>query len=123
MKKPLIFLFAALLITLGFLTFRPIVNVDQDDCLTITGELYNAYETNTHDIVLVMSGDHRHFYINRGTEQGLSADEINKTAKGSQVTLWYVDHWSLLNWDKRFCHISRVEYHDTVLFSEIRDMD
>lgn len=122
MKKFIIPLSIGAFVLLAYITLRPIMNVKADECILIEAEIFNVYAGPSYDIIFVVAGDPRTFYINRGEENGLSADELKAQLKGKKVNLWYVDHWSLLNYNKKLCHMSRLEFQDDVLFSEIVDM-
>lgn len=121
-KKLIIPLSIGAFLLLGYLALRPIMNVHADECIRLEAEIFNVYAGPSHDIIFVVAGDTRTFYINRGEEAGLMADDLKGQLKGKKVSLWYVDHWSLLNYKKRLCHVSRLEFDEDVLFTEIVDM-
>lgn len=51
------------------------------------------------DVAIVLEGDPRVYYINRGLERGLSLDQLTQQIQGNQVTLHVIEMrlWSPLN--------------------------
>lgn len=71
------------------------------------------------DIVLKLKDDNVLYYVNRGTEKGLDVEVLKKQILNKEVTLFYADHWSLLDPDNSSRHLYRVESDGIVIFNEI----
>jgi len=107
-----------LIMVLFYLTFRPIMNVDMDDCYKLTGKVkYVKAIKGINDIVFYLDNSNKQFYINRGLEAGLTKASLD-TLKGKEITIYPVDHWTLLDRKKKNQHVARVEVDGTILYSE-----
>jgi protein associated with RNAse G/E len=94
------------------------MNVDIDDCYKLEGSLKYVWSSKTtYDIHLILHNSDKKFYINRGLQAGLN-DETFDTLIGKEITIYPVDHWTLLDPKKKHPHVARVEAGGKVLFSE-----
>ena len=101
------------------MVFRPIMNVHLDECIKVTGTVEQIRDNGNFDIGIHLKNDHRHFYINRGQEQGLKVDSLSSLLTGQEIELLYVDHWTPLDPKGNVRHVARVVFQGINLFDEI----
>lgn len=70
------------------------------------------------DISIKLNGDDGNFYINRGLEKGIDLKALSSQLTNKEATLYYIKHWSLLNFDGKTRHIARIELGDKILYNE-----
>ena len=119
-KKTMILLFSlpGLFLILCALTFRPISNPQMDECSLLQGKLAKVNsDPKTKDIYLRLEDVDRHLYINRGLEKGLTEDCLKKLI-GENVSLYVVNHWTLLDPQSKTGHVSQVEHAEEILYTE-----
>ena len=97
---------------------RPVPTPLEKDCITIKGTVTHIYEGGVKDVVFVLDGRKETYYINRGLEQ-LNLAALKKELEGKEITIKYPDYWSLLDPGKSLRHISKIEYMEATVFSEI----
>jgi len=89
-----------------------------DDCYVVTGKIKHVKAIKgINDIVFYLHDIDKQFYINRGLEAGLTKESLD-TLKGMEVTIYPVDHWTLLDPNHKNEHVARVEAGGKVIFSE-----
>lgn len=111
------------LIGLFLLVFGvPIYNVHMDDCEVVEVEIngFHGYDESKDIAVHVKDGEGR-YYINRGLEAGLDVAQLEAEALNQKASIHYAKHWSLLNYDRKHRHVSRITVGDKILFNEIRE--
>lgn len=111
---------AIMLFIVGFLTLRPVPIVPEKELLVLTGKVVEITEGGVKDVTFKIAGSDEIFYVNRGLERGLNLSELQGSLINEDVILKYPDHSSLLNFDKKSIHISKVEHEGKVVFSEIQ---
>jgi len=100
----------------------PIMNVQMDGCDVVTAEINGINgNTATKDISVSLKGDHNYYYINRGLEAGLQVAELKDKTLHQTASIHYARHWSLLNYERKYRHISRVTVGDEIIYNEIQD--
>lgn len=106
------------MLLLAFLTFRPIVNPQLEDCEILEGNFLDPYvSAKNKDIYFQISGSEKHFRINRGLEAGLS-QELLDSITNKNVVVYPVNHWTLLDPNNNHPHVARLEWNGRILFSE-----
>jgi hypothetical protein len=86
----------------------------------ILGRVVRVMEGGVKDVAIVLEGDPRVYYINRGLEQDIDLDRFTQQIKGKQVKLHIIPMrlWSPLNPSGRGgVPIARVTLRDDVLFT------
>lgn len=106
------------LVILGSLALRPVPIVAEVDCLEVTGTVTRIFEGGPFDVVFVLDGEDRMFYVNRGMQRGMDLGNLRATVIGEEVTLKYPDYWTPLDPMGSTRHVSKVELGETVLFDE-----
>ncbi|HPR84328.1 MAG TPA: hypothetical protein PL034_02105 [Candidatus Paceibacterota bacterium] len=99
------------------LMFHP-VNNSKENSIKITGNLNKIYEGGVNDICFRLHGDSACYYINRGLEQGLDLEELQRTIGQKEITIWYANYWSLFNIAKNSRHIDQLALGDSIIFTE-----
>lgn len=123
MKKALIFApFVVLLIT-AIAVLRPVPIPDNSsECLQVSAEVITLNETGGKDIVFLIEGSDTRFYINRGTEMGLTVKNLYEKTEGQKVTFFYPKYWTPLDPNSKTRHLSKIQLaNGEVLFSEIKN--
>ena len=122
MKKKYIFIFLGFIFfILAAMIFRPvIVPKNAKDCLVAEGKVVRVFEGGIHDVAFRLEGDKTLYYINRGLEQGLVLEDLQKELIGNRVTIRYPKHWTLLDPKNRTKHLSILEYNGREIYNEIQ---
>jgi len=114
------------LITVGLLffitaalIFRPVPIVPEDRAIVKRGVVSDIYSNQGNDIVFLLEGDQRRFYINRGLENGLELADLKNRLIGNPVVIKYPKYWTPLDWDNRIRHLSKLEYDGEIIFNEL----
>jgi len=106
-----------ILIIYSFWYLRPVPKPTKENIIPVLGQVVRIYESGEKDISIELKNDSRHFYINRGLEQGLSLKVLNNKLMHKQAKLYYINYWQPLpESDTR--HLAKVEISDEILFSE-----
>jgi len=108
-----------ILLVLGFLTFRPIINPREEDCTRIVGTLI-GYKYSKHlDIHIKISENDNMYYLNRIDEPENIFSALD-TLIGKKIVLYPVNHWSLLNPRRKTNHVARVtdEDENMIIYTE-----
>jgi len=121
LRRTIIILTFVSFLLLVLLIFRPVPIVPESRCLVHSGEVQDVFEAGVKDVVLRMDNTPTRFYINRGLEQGLILDSLRAQLIGKQVTVKYPPYWTPLDPKDKVKHISKLEYEDIVVFSELRE--
>lgn len=117
-KKSIYFSLIIILCVLVVLSLRPLPAATLNNCESYNGLITEVREGNGGDIVIKMEND-KGYYINRGTERGLSIADLENKLKNKQAEILTINRWSLLNISGRTNHISRIRLGDNIIFSEI----
>lgn len=114
------YVFFALALSLVPCISSCILNPEPDECLEVSGTVTEVYEGGDMDAFFKIEGDHRTFYINRGLENGLNLDSLQKLVYQS-VTMMYVDIWTPLDPNGNIRHVSQLMHGDKLLYSEFSE--
>lgn len=121
MKRMIFGIIAAILVIITIaLLFRPVPIVSENDALVHKGIVKDIFGSSTKDIVFILENNKTRFYINRGTEIGLDAEQLKQELVGKEIVLKYPDYWTPLDWNNKIKHISKVEYENKILFNELK---
>ncbi|MFD2563234.1 hypothetical protein [Aquimarina rubra] len=102
-------------------TFKPVRNVQPEDVIEITGIVAKIEEGSGFDIAITLENDDHYYYINRGLEQGLSVEDLQKEILNKKVTLYPIHRWTIFTRDKIMGHISKLMIEDRVIFNELKN--
>lgn len=96
----------------------PIYNPSESKSIMIDGTFgsFHLNEQNK-DIQITLLNDDGRYYINRGMELGVNASSL-ESIKNKNVSVWYAKHWSLLNYNKKYRHVTQIQIDDKIVFSE-----
>jgi hypothetical protein len=112
---------ALIIIVVGALSFRPIVNPTEKDCSKITGILQKyRYSEDVEDIVIKLDGYNKIFYLNRvADEKNAILCELDSLIN-KKIILYAVNHWTLLDPKSTMKHVARVTNGDgsKIIFTE-----
>lgn len=108
-------------ITIAFQTFRPIMNVQPDEVMAVTGKVVGIKEGSGFDIMIKLENDPHHYYVNRGLEMGLTMEALQVDIFQKTVTLYPIERWTIFTPDKVMGHISKIMVEDKVVFNEINN--
>ena len=120
MQKYIVYGFSFCLLVIAVSVFRPVPMVKESNAIAITGEVDAIHSTKNHDIFIYLKDVPQRFYINRGTQAGLSVSDLSDKLEGEIVTLKYPKYWTPLDWNNRIKHISKLEYGQEVIFNELK---
>ena len=79
---------------------------------TVTDTVTGVYDGGSTMDVIFSLKHHKSYYINRGLENGLRMDSLNKQVLNKQVTISYASPTT---------HINRFEFGGKIIFSELKD--
>jgi len=102
-------------------TFKPIRNVQPDEVIEITGKVIKIKDGGGFDIAITLENDNHYYYINRGLEQGLTIEKLEKEILNKKVTLYPIHRWTIFTRDKIMGHISKLMIEDRVIFNELNN--
>lgn len=102
-------------------TFKPIRNVQPNEVIEITGKVTEIKDGGGFDIAITLENDNHYYYINRGLEQGLTIEELQKEILNKKVTLYPIHRWTIFTRDKIMGHISKLMIEDRVIFNELNN--
>lgn len=119
--KTLLKLAGIVLLILVVMIFRPIMNLDMDDCIAVTGTVDRIeFHDASKDIAIGIVEDGNRYYINRGMEAGLKEAILRPKLMDTQVTIHYADHWTPLDPKGIGRHIARITIGEEIVFDKIR---
>ncbi|MCK4287918.1 MAG: hypothetical protein KAW86_01825, partial [Bacteroidales bacterium] len=109
MKKEIFYSIVLILVITFILIFRP-VNTSESNSIKVTGIVEKVYEGGVKDIIFKIYNDPKIYYINRGIENGLDLNELQKEMTGQEISLWYARHWTPLDPKDKCAHITKLEF-------------
>ncbi len=118
-KQFLLLLSTGLLLTTAIIIFRPVPILPEERLSVISGTVEDIFEAGEFDIVLTMKENGNSYYINRGLEQGLSIQDLEKKLINQKVTIKYPDFWSPLQTED-LKHLSKLIYQNQVIYTELK---
>ncbi len=113
------FLIFLIVISLAFITFKPVRNVTISDVSPVTGVVQNVTSGNGGDIYIQLQNDTHNYYINNALKHGLSTQKLSADILEKEVTLQHINRWTPFSRDGVFPHISKLSCENKVLFNEI----
>lgn len=118
-SKNWLFLLGVLFVVLGFQIFRPVAIPEERDCLSLNGTVARIYESGVKDVSFELKGVDKKFYVNRGSERGLDLRRLQAELTNKQIVIKYPKYWTPLNPDNSVRHLSKIEFEDRTIFSEL----
>lgn len=116
------FLIISTFILLGVIllfTLSPVPIVSENQCKTVEGIVEDVFITQSQDIVFILEGSKKKYYINRGTEAGVQREEA-LAAAGKNVVIKYPEYFTLLDPNEKMRHLSRIDVEGKMLFNECK---
>jgi len=121
LKKTLSYFSLFIIIAFVFLALRPLPKANPEDCAKHTGIVADVTKgAGEGDIIIHLKNDKNYYYINRGTESGLSISTLKQQLINKNAELLTIKHWTPLDPTSRTKHIAIITVGSTVLYSEIR---
>lgn len=90
-----------------------------NNCVRYTGVVTSLASTSAGDIVITLKGDFKHYYINKGVKQGLTADNLKAKLEGKTVDLLAIRKWTLLDPGPKSSHVAQIIVDGSVIYDEI----
>ncbi len=118
-RKGLTYLIFTIVVLILIFVFRPVPIIEESEALVHKGVVEQILESGDHDISFILE-DGRHFYINRGLEQGLNLDSLKNVLTGQELTFKYPDYWTPLDPNDSHKHLSQLEHEGRILYSEFK---
>ena len=110
-------LFAFLILAVAWLKVPAPTNKNTE---LISGQIEYIGSPCCKDIGIRLVGDSHFYYINRGTEQGLDADDLSYQLSGERITMRIIEtRWSPLNPGNRTVPVAELSFNDEVIFSSM----
>jgi hypothetical protein len=121
MAKRIIFAIAGVAILLLVIAIlRPLPQPTKENCSTYTGTVTDVRAAGgPGDIVITLSGDEHTYYVNRGTENGLTVETLRKGLLNNTVELMVIQHWTPLDPGSQTKHIAQITHQGKVLYTEL----
>ncbi|MCB0667208.1 MAG: hypothetical protein KDC80_15375 [Saprospiraceae bacterium] len=110
----------ALLLYLGTQSLSPVPILPEKRCLIAEG-VVSDINADGHDIFITLNDNSKRFYINRGLDKDLDVENLIEKLKGKKINLKYPSYWTPLDPLSHTRHLSKVEYRDSVWYSELRE--
>jgi hypothetical protein len=96
MTKAIFRSLAAVIIVFLVMALRP-VNTSENNREKVNGVVEDLWHIPSGDIVLMLEGNPTEYYINRGKQLGLSADNLSGALLNQEVEIEFADHWTPLD--------------------------
>ena len=113
----LIALLAVLALSIAWLKVPTPTNKNTE---LISGQIEYIGSPCCKDIGIRLAGDSHFYDINRGTEQGLDADDLSYRLSGERITMRVIEtRWSPLNPGKNVVPVAELTFNDEVIFSSM----
>ena len=108
MKKR--YFLAAGLIVAGIAVLRPVPRPTAENTYRLKATVARVWEGQGKDINFLLEAGTfpRRVYINRGAEQGYSADSLQRLV-GRPVTFTLIRHWTPLDWQGKTGYVAAIE--------------
>lgn len=118
MKKLSIFVAGFWTVT-AFFILKPVPQSPLSQCTQIEGVLAEVSQGGSNDVCLRLENHPGTvFYVNRGLENGLAIDQIQKEVVGKQVKIAHPKYWTPLDPFNSTRHVSMISYDDQILFDK-----
>ena len=117
------------LILLGFdvllfllLALKPVPSpLTKAECLEVSGLVTSVSGGGVGDLVITLDNDERRYYINRLLKGKEEFTEWHARLKGKNVTLYYPNYWTPLDYAGKLRHLSLVEVDGEEVWGELED--
>ncbi len=104
------------------LAVQPIPLPTSENTVLVQGFIKSvATDEETQDVIFEIEGYGDTYYINRGLELGIEANQL-KHLVDAEVVLYYVQSSNLLEVIAHKHHVSRIEFQGDVLFDEVEEV-
>ncbi|MBK8086801.1 MAG: hypothetical protein IPK31_01845 [Chitinophagaceae bacterium] len=121
LKKILSFISLFIIIVFVLLALMPLSKASLENCATHTGIVADVTKGGGKgDIIIHLKNDKNYYYINRGTESGLSISILKEQLVNKDAELLTIKHWTPVDPTSRTKHIAKVTVDSIVLYSEIQ---
>jgi hypothetical protein len=118
-KKPVIVILIAGLLVFAFLLVQPLPRATLKNCIEHKGAVASVSEGPSADIVIRLKNDHTFYYINRGVENGLRVNDLEKLLLNRQVQLLTIQNPIPLSGPATSMHIAQLKFNDSIIYSEL----
>lgn len=108
-----------LLLFLAIKACSPVPTPLEKNCITFSGVLTSIDLGRKNDLVFIFSGHDTKYYIDHGTDKGLDLNQLQQALIGEEVLIKYPKYWTPLDPLNRLRQISKLEYGDSTIFSEV----
>ncbi len=112
----------SMLVVIGFLAlfFNPAPMPDADEqLLSYKGKVIELFVGGTADVVLKFENHQTTYFINRGLENGLILQQLEKDILNKSVEVKYPNYWTPLDPTKSWIHVTILKKDDQILYTEI----
>jgi hypothetical protein len=117
-KKGLLALAGIFLVLLAY-SVMPLPMANPSNCGAVVGKVESVKAGDgPGDILVTFSGDNDYYYINRGLENGIRLEVLSKQLVDKTAKVYYIKHWSLLNFNSKTRHIARIEVGEQLVYNE-----
>ncbi len=121
LKKILSFISLFIIIVFVLLALRPLPKASLENCAKHAGIVADVTKGGGEsDIIIHLKNDKNYYYINRGTESGLSISTLKEQLINKNAELLTIQHWTPVDPTCRTKHIAKVTVDSIVLYSEIQ---
>lgn len=117
----LVLLSITLLLYIGIKACSPVPIPLERYCREVKGLVSAIHLDGTGDIFFTIDNTNKRFYINHGLSKGLEIDTLKAMLIGNEVVIKYPRYWTPLDPLNRVRHISKLEFQDSTIFSELLD--
>jgi hypothetical protein len=101
-----------ILIILGVLSFRPIINPKENDCSKIKGTLAKyRYLTDSRDIQLKINESDQVYYLNHVYDEEINLSDLDSLIN-RKIVIYSVNHWTLLDPKGKYKHVAKITNED-----------
>jgi hypothetical protein len=116
-----VLLLGVVLIVLGFLSLRPIINPTEEDCSRIVGTLEKRrFLSESRDIQFkIRENDFNVYYLNHVFDHEIKCSALDSLI-GKKIVIYSVNHWTLLDTKRKYKHVARITNEDEsmIIYSE-----
>ena len=99
------------------MALKPLAIGKEEKAISISGVISQVYGTGEYDVVFILDNSPKKYYINRGLENGLELDNLQKLIN-QEVTIKYPKYWTPLDWNNSIRHLSKLEHKEVVIYTE-----
>ncbi len=105
------------------LALKPVPSpLTKAECIEVSGIVSSVYGGGVGDLVLSLENDDRQYYINRLlTNEDESFEDWHARLKGKEVTLFFPNYWTPLDYASKLRHLSAVEVEGAEVWGELAE--